>query len=244
MIEQAADGPAAARFVDLTRTLTAGMPVPEGLPVPERVDLYDGAVQKWTLVGQTGTHIDSPGHFHRGMALIDDIPVEDFVLPGCVIDMSMRAAADHDCRLMLEDVLEWEGAHGPIPQQSIVLLRTDWSKRWPDPAAFFNRDAAGVNHYPGWSREALEYLVEVRYIKAIGHETPDTDSGATATAGPVPWPLESYFLGTGRWQVENLAHLDCLPARGFRVVVGVAKIGAGASFPARVFAMVPFAMVP
>lgn len=159
------------RFVDLTRTLVAGMPVPEGPPAPERVDLYDG-------------------HFHRGMALIDDIPVDEFVLPGCVIDMSGRAAA-------------------------------------------------GTSHYPGWSKEALVYLVDVRRIRAIGHETPDTDSGATATAGPVPWPLESYFLGTGRWQVENLTNLDRLPARGFTVVVGVAQIGAGASFPTRVFAILP-----
>lgn len=239
MASPVADSPTAARFVDLTRTLTAGMPVPEGLPAPERVDLYDGTVQKWTFVGQTGTHLDSPGHFHRGMALIDDIPVDQFVLPGCVIDLSGRAATDHDCQLTLAEVMEWEAANGPIPERSIVLLRTDWSKRWPDPVAFFNRDATGTTHYPGWGEEALEYLVDVRRITAIGHETPDTDSGATATTGPVPWPLESYFLGTGRWQVENLANLDRLPARGFTVVVGVAKIGAGASFPARVFAILP-----
>lgn len=226
-------------WVDLTHTLEVGIPMPDGLPIPTETDYYGGAVQQWTLVGQTGTHLDAPGHFHPGMALVDDIAVKDLMLKGCVIDISAQAAANPDYRLQLADVKAWEKANGPIPKGSLVILRTDWSKRWPDATSFFNKDASGVNHYPGWGEEALHYLVEKRNIAAIAHETPDTDSGATALAGPVLWPLEDYFLGTGRWQIENLANVDQLPTRGFMVMVGLPKIGDGTGFPVRVTAILP-----
>lgn len=209
------------------------------LPTPIRKDLFEGAVQEWTLVGQTGTHLDVPGHFHPGMALLDDIPVDQFILKGVVINISDKAEANNDYQLQLSDIREWEHKHGHIPKHSIVILRTDWSKRWSKPASYFNTDANGVNHYPGWSQESLQYLVEKRNIRAIAHETPDTDSGATALSGSVSWPLEDYFLGTGRWQIENLANADKLPPRGFMVVVGVPKIGGGTGFPARVIAILP-----
>ena len=43
-----------------------------------------------------------------------------------------------------------------------------------------NLDENGVQQSPGWSREALEFLIHERHVKAVGHETFDTDAGIPA----------------------------------------------------------------
>jgi kynurenine formamidase len=49
-----------------------------------------------------------------------------------VIDISTQAAKDRDYRLTRDDVLAFEKLHGRIAQGTIVLLRTGWSRYWPD----------------------------------------------------------------------------------------------------------------
>ena len=80
------------------------------------------------------------------------------------------------------DVRAWVRRNGRIPQGAFVALRTDWSKRWPDPVAMRNADADNIAHYPGWSMEVLKYLFETRKITASGHETTDTDPGLSQDA--------------------------------------------------------------
>jgi kynurenine formamidase len=116
-------------------------------------------------------------------------------------------------------------------------MRTDWSKRWPDRAAMQNLDADGVGHYPGWSREALEYLFEERKITAIGHEPTDTDPGVAATRGD--FSLEIYVLSLDKYQIELLANLDRVPEAGALAIVTFPKPKNGSGFPARVFAILP-----
>ena len=227
-----------ATFVDLTHAFSPAIPIPEGLPEPKREEIYGGAVQIFTHVGQYGTHLDAPGHFHKGMRLVESIPVNEFILEGCVIDISGKAAENPDYQLQLSDVKEWERVNGLVPNDSFVILRTDWSKRWPNPEAFFNKDQSGQKRYPGWGLEALTYLIEGRKIRAIAHETPDTDSGITCSPDK-GWPLESYVLQQNLWQIENLNNADKLPSKGFLVIVGVPKADKGTGFPTRVFAVLP-----
>src|SRR3712207_218118 len=103
------------------------------------------------------------------------------ILPLVVIDVHQEAAKNPDYTLTLERVKKWEADNGQIPAGAFVALRTDWSKRWPDPEAFENKDDKGVAHYPGWSMETLKFLYEERKITASGHETTDTDPGLATT---------------------------------------------------------------
>lgn len=228
----------AQSFVDLTHAFSPSIPIPDGLPKPKRKAIYGGAVQIFTHVGQYGTHLDVPGHFHKGMRLVESIPVNEFVLEGCVIDISRQSLKNHDYQLQLADVKNWEQENGTIPNGSMVILRTDWSMRWTDPNAFFGKDKDGQKHYPGWGKEALEYLIEERKVRALGHETSDTDSGITC-GGDKGWPLESYVLKQNLWQIENLNNVYKLPPRDFLVIVGVPKGDKATGFPVRVFAIVP-----
>lgn len=230
-------------FTDLTHPFHPGQPHFPAFPDEERSQVFDVeggdgfSVHRYTIVGQWGTHVDPPSHFVAGARTLDQIPVEQMVLPLVVLDVSDRVRQDADTVVTLADVEAWEAAHGPVPTGAFVALRTDWSSRWPDPEAMANHDEAGVAHYPGWSREVLELLVEGRGVTAVGHETTDTDPGSATSRGD--YGLELYLLEQDRWQVELLAHLDRVPAAGALVVASWPKPQGGSGFPARVFAIAP-----
>ncbi len=42
--------------------------------------------------------------------------------------------------MQVGDVLAWEKLHGRIPAGSVVFIRSDWSKRWPDPSSQARRN--------------------------------------------------------------------------------------------------------
>jgi len=236
------------RFVDLTHAFRPGIPHWPGFDDEVRTTVYHydegvgvkGAgflAHEYCIPGQWGTHVDPPAHFVRGTRFQDEIGVEEMVLPLVVFDVSAKAAENPDYQITMEDVRAWEAAHGPVPEGAFAVMRTDWSKRWPDIAAMRNEDENGIAHYPGWSQEVLTYLYEERNIIASGHEPTDTDPGIATSRGD--YSLETYILGRDRYQIELLANLDQVPAFGAIAFVTFPKPYRGSGFPARVFAVVP-----
>lgn len=236
------------QFVDLTHTFHPGIPHWPGFPDERRTTLYWYEPDVGTLghgffaeefchVGQWGTHVDPPAHFHKGLRTIDQIDVKEMIMPLVVIDVHEKVAQNPDYTITMEDVKAWEAKYGPIPEGAFVAMRTDWSKRWPDMKAMRNEDAEGIAHYPGWSMEVLKYLFEVRKVTAIGHEPTDTDPGIATSKGD--YSLESYVLSTNHYQIELLTNLDKVPEYGALVVVAFPKPKNGSGFPARVFAILP-----
>lgn len=230
------------RFVDLTHSFAPGIPHWKGAPDERVQTLYtvekDGFhIDEFCHVGQWGTHIDPPAHFHKGLRSVDQIDPREMLLPLVVIDVHAKVEKDPDYVLGLDDVRDWEARHGRIPKGAFVAMRTDWSKRWPSDAALANRDEKGVYHYPGWSLAVLKLLYEERGITASGHETTDTDPGSRTTVDD--YSLESYILSKNHYQIELLANLDQVPEAGGIVIVSFAKPLDGSGFPARVVAIVP-----
>lgn len=236
------------RFVDLTHAFEPGVPHWPGFPDEKLETLYSydegqGSMgkgflaQRYSLVGQWGTHCDAPAHFVQGKRTIDQIDPKEMVLPLVVIDVHKQAAKNADYTIRVEDVRNWEKRHGTIPTGAFVAMRTDWSKRWPNAKAMRNEDDKGVAHYPGWSKHVLKCLYEERKITASGHETMDTDPGVATSKND--YSLETYVLGTNHYQIELLANLDKVPESGAIVVVTFPKPKGGSGFPARVFAIVP-----
>ena len=232
----------AKTFVDLTHAFGPTTPHWKGFGAETVTELYtikkDGfLVQQFTHVGQWGTHIDTPAHFHEGLRTTDQIDPKEMLLPLVVLDVHDKVAKNPDYVAALSDVHDWEARHGRIPEHAFVAMRTDWSKRWPDDAAMQNRDAAGVAHYPGWSKEVLTLLYEDRKITASGHETTDTDPGVATTKDD--YALESYVLGLNHYQIEMLTNLDRVPEAGALIMVSWPKPEGGTGFPARVIAILP-----
>jgi kynurenine formamidase len=238
----------AKQFVDLTHAFSPEIPHWPGFPAERRETLYyyDEGVgsrgsgffaQQYTLVGQWGTHVDPPAHFAKGLRTVDEIDVKEMLLPLVVIDVHGTVAENADYTMTMQDIRKWERNHGPVPEGAFVAMRTDWSKRWPDPAKMRNEDSKKVAHYPGWSLEVLKFLYETKKITASGHETTDTDPGVAASRGD--YSLEAYILGHNHYQIELLANLDKVPESGALVVVTFPKPKKGSGFPARVFAILP-----
>jgi kynurenine formamidase len=231
-----------AGVVDLTHEFGPDSPHWKGFSPETVTTLYtiprDGFhAERFCHPGQWGTHVDPPAHFHEGLKSVDQIDPREFLLRLVVLDVHRKVAQDPDYAVTLSDVKEWEARHGAIPAGAFVALRTDWSRRWPDGTAMQNLDAKGVAHYPGWSKEVLQYLYERREITASGHETTDTDPGIAVTRDD--YSLERYVLGTNHFQIELLANLDKVPEAGALVMVSFPKPRAGSGFPARVVALVP-----
>lgn len=236
------------KMVDLTHAFEPGIPHWPGFPDEKRETIYgyekgQGSkgegffAETYTHVGQWGTHVDPPAHFHKGLRSVDQIELKEMILPLVVIDVHNEVAKNVDYTLTLERVKKWEAKHGQIPAGSFVALRSDWSKRWPDAAAIENKSADGVAHFPGWGKEALMYIFEDRRVTAVGHETTDTDPGSATSKND--YSLETYVLGTNHYQIELLTNLDKVPEAGAIVIVSFPKPKGGSGFPARVFAIVP-----
>ncbi len=236
------------QFVDLTHAFEPGIPRWKGFPDEKRETLYwyEPGVGKlgagfWAEyfchVGQWGTHVDPPAHFIKGLRTVDQLQPKEMIMPLVAIDVHEKVAKNPDYTIAMEDVKAWEAKHGMIPEGAFVVMRTDWSKRWPNPEAMQNRDAQGIAHYPGWSMEVLKYLYEVRKITASGHEPTDTDPGIATSRND--YSLETYILKQNRYQIELLTNLDKVPEAGALVVVSFPKPKNGSGFPARVFAILP-----
>lgn len=231
-----------SKWVDLTHSFDETIPHWKGFePMTSKV-LYDHEkdgfkVQEFCHVGQWGTHVDPPVHFHKELRTVEDIPPSEMLLPLVVFDVHEKVEKNPDYTLTLDDVKAWEKRNGPVPAGSFAAMRTDWSKRWPSQEKMLNVDDKGVSHYPGWSLDALKYLYETRHITASGHEPTDTDPGLATTKDD--YSLESYILNQNHYQIELLANLDQVPEAGSLAVVTWPKAKAATGFPARVFAIVP-----
>lgn len=239
------------RVVDLTHTLDPDFPV---IVVPpefgqcarfrmEEISAYDqrGPGWKWhnfTCGEHTGTHFDAPNHWVSGRDLpnnsVDTIPVERFVGSACVIDCSAGAARDEDFELTPDIITAWEADHGRIPEDSWVLMRTDWSKRRGE--SYLNMRDDGP-HSPGPNVAAIRLLIDERGIRGFGTETVGTDAGQGMHYTP-PYPAHFYLHGAGRLGLQCLSGLDRLPPTGAVLIAAPLKIKQGTGSPLRVLALV------
>lgn len=230
------------RFVDLTHPFDSDIPHFESTS-PMKVDdvaTYQNEgywTQKFQFEGQWGTHVDAPAHFIQNARTVDQISLQEMILPLVVIDIHEKVAQNPDYILRVDDILSWEDQYERIPNGAFVALRTDWSKRWPDNRAMHNCDDRGVPHTPGWGLDALSYLYEDCQITASGQETIDPDAGFRAKE--TNWMCERYILSQNHYQIELMSNLDQCPPKGAIVFCTFPKPCNGSGFPARVFAICP-----
>lgn len=184
-----------------------------------------------------GTHLDAPIHFGEGQWSTDQIPIDRLVGPACVVDVQEACAKDRDHRLTVQDLRSWEQRNGRIPDGAIVLMRTGWGARWPDRLRYFGSekvDDTQSYHFPGFSREAAEFLTRERRIDAAGLDTPSLDYGPSRD-----FIAHRVFAAAGVPGLENVADLDRLPAKGATVIALPIQIRGGTGGPARIVAFLP-----
>ncbi|OCG07733.1 cyclase [Gilliamella sp. wkB178] len=230
------------KWIDLTHTFDHNSPhffMFKSAQIKTLFSHADGFLaQEFCFPSQYGTHIDAPIHFVPNTRYLHELELHELVLPLIVIDQSQRAQRDPNFSLSKEDVIAFEQEHGQIEAGSFVALRTDWSKRWPSQSAMENKDVDGNNQIPGWGMDALQFLFEDRKIKAIGHETFDTDSAKEFRKNQA-LKGEYYVLEQDTYQIELMTNLDKLPTKGAVIFNIVAKPNQASGFPVRSFAILP-----
>lgn len=185
-----------------------------------------------------GTHIDAPLHFYKGRWAVDRIPLKKLIGKAIVVDVRPRAAKNPDYQVTVQDFVDWEEAHGPIPNGAIVLIRTGYGRRWPNPVKYLGTDERGPTavrqlHFPGLKPYAAKWLTTKRNVNAVGIDTASIDYGQSRL-------FESHvtLFRKNIPVFENLANLDELPVKGFSVVALPMKIGGGSGGPLRIVALV------
>jgi len=175
---------------------------------------------------QYGTQLDPPAHWDEYGATISDIPATYAVRPLVVIDMHEKVAKDLGHHLQVADIQEWEAKHGRIPEGAVVMVRSDWYKRWNDLERFNEKP------FPGVSLDALKLLHLERKILFHGHEPLDTDT--TPNLEGEHWLMHNHFA-----QAEGVMNLDKVPETGALIVIGFAKPKGGTGGYARFVAIAP-----
>lgn len=229
-----------AKYIDLTHTLTPSIPVWKGFgpstfgPAlnPENGKPYryaqDGfEATRYNLgTDQFGTQLDPPAHWAPEYPAIDELPATYAIRPLVIISIVEQVTRDPGYSLQVSDIEQWETRHGKIPAGSVVMVRSDWSKMWPDPAL------ATRQVFPGVSLAALKFLHEKRHILFHGHEPLDTDTTPTLEG-------EHWLLHRGYTQAEGVANLDKVLETGCLVTIGYPKFKGGLGGYARYIAICP-----
>jgi kynurenine formamidase len=186
-----------------------------------------------------GTHLDAPVHFAKGAHAADQVPLDRLFGAAVVVDVTAASEANADYQVTVDDLQRAEQAGGPIPADAILLIRTGFSRRWPDAAAYLGtaeRGEAAVAklHFPGLHPDAARWIAANRPIKAIGIDTASIDYGQSKT-----YDTHQVLYGRNIPGFENLTSLERLPPRGAYVIALPMKVGGGSGAPLRAVGIVP-----
>ncbi len=236
-----------AKYVDLTHTITPNIPVWSGFAGPvfspakagsdiagyaRKEDAFTykrhgfEATEYRLRTDQLGTQLDPPAHWAPEYPAIDELPATYAIRPLVVISIVEQLKANSNYALQVSDIEAWESTHGRIPEGSVVFVRSDWSKAWPDPKL------ATLKEFPGIGLDALKFLHNERRILFHGHEPLDTDSTPNFEG-------EHWLMHNGYAQAEGVANLDQVPETGALVIIGFPKFGGGLGGYARYIAVCP-----
>ncbi len=217
-------------LVELSHPIEAGMVTYPGLPAPEIVphltreasrELYppgtEFAMDRISMIGNTGTYLDSPYHRYPDGADLAGLPLTALAdLPAVLVrtaGSSVRAVG--------------VGALAAVEvRDRAVLLHTGGDRHWGTPD--YVRDA------PYLTEAGARWLVE-HGARLVGIDAVNIDE---AVAGG-PRPAHTLLLAAGIPIVEHLTGLAQLPPTGARFTAAPPRIAGFGTFPVRAYAWVP-----
>ena len=216
-------------LIDLSHTIRDGLVTYPGLPAPtitphltreQSIAKYapgtQFAMDIITMIGNTGTYLDSPFHRYEGgtdlaglsLSTLVDQPAEVFHLQDS-LERGIPASVFYDRELA----------------GMAVLLHTGWDRHFGTPSY-----ATGA---PFLTKDGTDYLVS-QGVTLVGIDSlniDDTESGGER-------PAHTGLLAAGIHVVEHLTNLAALPPSGSRFTAVPPKVEGFGTFPVRAFARV------
>lgn len=149
------------RIVDLTHPIDESIPL---WPTFPRLTLEQ---TKWAardlvtmdrveMMTHTSTHVDAPLHFIPEGKTLDDYPIEKFMGPGVVVDLTPKEPEEP---ITPADIEPYEDVVEP---GDILLLHTAWDQ-------YYGRTPEYLFEFPHFTRETAEYVASLE-PKAVGTE--------------------------------------------------------------------------
>jgi arylformamidase len=192
------------RYLDATRTLSPGVVVYPGDPVPTVAKrARDGfLISDLTMGSHTGTHIDAPDHYLFDGRTVDRLPLDLLIGPCRVIETRATEIGP-------------EELEGQIPGASRVLLKT-----------WFSRRTKFVAPFPALTPAGAAYLIG-QGVRLVGTDAPSIE--AEGSDGTVHRTL----LGPGGAVIE-LLDLANVPPGDYGLIALPLRLQGGDGAPARV----------
>ncbi|MGH8892103.1 MAG: cyclase family protein [Actinomycetes bacterium] len=222
------------QLLDLSHRIEAGMFTHPGLPGPawdpfrsreesRQASGTDFQIDRVTMVGNTGTYLDSPFHRFADGGDLASLPLSAVAdLPTLVVD------ARPGGRGVGAELLA--AAHGDAVADgalvgAAVLLHTGGDQAW-------GTEAYGVDA-PFLTGDGAAWLMEHRPALA-GIDAVNIDDLADPTR-----PAHTQLLGAGVLVLEHLTRLGAVPSRGARLHAAPPAWRGVGTWPVRAYALVP-----
>jgi arylformamidase len=226
----AVDGATSARrLIDLSHVITDGMTTYPGLPAPQMTphltreqsrESYEPgtefAIDRVSMVGNTGTYLDSPFHRYPDGIDLAGLPLSSVAdLPAVVVHTAGRVERGVGVGALA--AMDVRGA--------AVLLHTGGDAGW------------GTDDYavdaPFLTAEGATWLVD-HGVALVGIDAINIDD----ISGRRDRPAHSLLLAANIPVVEHLTGLDQVPPLGARFTAAAPRFASFGTFPVRAFAVV------
>ena len=215
-------------LIELSHVIRAGMVTAPGWPGPEvtahltrkaSASRYAPGVSfeinRISLVGNTGTYVDSPAHRYKKGADLSAVPLDRLAdLPGLIVRVPAGVTAIDRSHLATFDVAG-----------CAVLVHTGWDRH-------FGTEAYGAGDHPYLTGDAADWLI-TENAAAVGIDSVNIDGTGTGER-----PVHTALLAAGIPVVENLTRLADLPRSGFRFHAVPPRVAGVTSFPVRAYAVI------
>jgi arylformamidase len=215
-------------FIELSHVITHGLVTYPGLPAPQitphltRVasrEVYaagtEFAMDIITMIGNTGTYLDSPFHRYAEGSDLAGLPLSSLAdLPALVYRSLNARAVDVDALAGLDVA------------GKAVLLHTGGDRHWGQPE--YAVDAPYVT-------EAAAAWLAKQGAALVGIDSINIDNAMAGGARPA----HTILLGAGIPVVEHLTGLSDVPETGARFTAAPPLVAGFGTFPVRAYAQIP-----
>lgn len=213
------------RIIDLSHTIEDGMITYHGLPGPRICDYLSRVASREryaagtefqigeiTMIGNTGTYVDSPFHRYEDGADLADLPLSSLV------DLETVIVRYNPGELRAIDSVNLKESD---VKGRAILFNTGWDSQW--------RSSQYHVGHPHLTGELAQTLVEMGAV-LVGIDSFNIDCTDDGTR-----PVHSTLLRAGIPIVEHLCGLSEAPETGGRFFAAPAKVRAFGTFPVRAF---------